>query len=62
VDYGLSVAPQNQQKDKDGEGYASRSTGLLNVDASQVRVFQCGLKTGGGVTRMVHVTSSQRLC
>jgi hypothetical protein len=31
-------------------GYASRSSGLLHVEASLARVFQSGLKTGGGVT------------
>jgi hypothetical protein len=29
-------------------GHASRSSGLLHVESSQDRVFQCGLKTGGG--------------
>jgi hypothetical protein len=28
-------------------GHASRSTGLLCVEASLTRVFQSGLKTGG---------------
>jgi hypothetical protein len=31
-------------------GHTSRSSGLLRVKASRVRVFQSGLKTGGGVT------------
>jgi hypothetical protein len=31
-------------------GYASRSGGLLRVEASLARVSQSGLKTGGGVT------------
>jgi hypothetical protein len=39
-------------------GHASRSSGLLRVEASQARISQSGLKTGGGVTRMVYVTSS----
>jgi hypothetical protein len=30
-------------------GQASRSSGLLHVEASRVRVSQSGLKTGGGV-------------
>jgi hypothetical protein len=30
--------------------HASRSSGLLHVEASRVRVFQFDLKTGGGVT------------
>jgi hypothetical protein len=31
-------------------GHASRSSGLLHVEASLARVFQFGLKTAGGVT------------
>jgi hypothetical protein len=31
-------------------GHASRSSSLLGVEASLARVFQSGLKTGGGVT------------
>jgi hypothetical protein len=34
----------------DGVGHASRSSCLLRVEASQGRVSQSGLKTGGGVT------------
>jgi hypothetical protein len=30
--------------------HASRSSGLLHMEASRARVFQSGLKTGGGVT------------
>jgi hypothetical protein len=30
-------------------GHASRSSGLLSVEASLARVSQSGLKTGGGV-------------
>jgi hypothetical protein len=45
--YGLSVAPQNQWNDEYDAGHASRSSGLLQVEASQARVFQSGLKTGG---------------
>jgi hypothetical protein len=41
-------------------GNASRSNGLFCLEASQARVSQSGLKTGGGVTWMVHVESSQR--
>jgi hypothetical protein len=33
-----------------GAGHASRSSGLLGVEASLVRVFQSDLKTDGGVT------------
>jgi hypothetical protein len=31
-------------------GHASRSSSLLGVEASLGRVFQSGLKTGGGAT------------
>jgi hypothetical protein len=31
-------------------GHVSRSSGLLRVEASLARVFQSGLKTGGGAT------------
>jgi hypothetical protein len=49
VGFGLSVAPQNQRREV-GAGHASRSSSLLGVEASLVRVFQSGLKTGGGTT------------
>jgi hypothetical protein len=49
VGFDLSVAPENRQRDV-GAGHASRSSGLHRVEASLVRVFQFGLKTGGGVT------------
>jgi hypothetical protein len=29
-------------------GHSSKSSGLLHVEASLARVFQSGLKTGGG--------------
>jgi hypothetical protein len=31
-------------------GHASRSNGLLHVKVSLDRIFQSGLKTGGGIT------------
>jgi hypothetical protein len=31
-------------------GHTSRSSGLLRVEVSLTRVFQFGLKTGGGAT------------
>jgi hypothetical protein len=49
VGFGLSVAPQNRRREV-SVGHASRSSGLLHVKASLVRVFQSGLKTGGGTT------------
>jgi hypothetical protein len=49
VGFGLSVAPQNRQREV-GAGHASKSSGLLHVEASLVRVSQCGLKTDGGAT------------
>jgi hypothetical protein len=47
VGFGLSVAPQNRRREV-GAGHASRSSGLLHVEASLARVFQSGLKTDGG--------------
>jgi hypothetical protein len=44
--FGLSVAPQNQWREVDA-GHASRSSGLLHVEANRARVSQSGLKTGG---------------
>jgi hypothetical protein len=61
VSYGLSVASQNQWEDQDGVGHTLRSSGLLRLEASHARISQSALKTGGGVARMVHVASSQRL-
>jgi hypothetical protein len=49
VGFGLSVAPQNRWREV-GTGHASRSSGLLHVEASLARVSQSGLKTGGGAT------------
>jgi hypothetical protein len=45
----LSVAPQNRWEGV-GAGHASRSRGLLHVEASQARVSQSSLKTGEGAT------------
>jgi hypothetical protein len=42
-------------------GHELRSSGLLHVKASQARVFQFCLKTGGGAVQMVHVASLRRL-
>jgi hypothetical protein len=50
VGYGLSVAPQNRQKDEYDAGHASGFSGLLRLEASRTRVFQFCLKTGGGAT------------
>jgi hypothetical protein len=41
--------PQNQRREV-GAGHASRSSGLLVMEASLARVSQSGLKTGGGAT------------
>jgi hypothetical protein len=49
VGFGLSVAPQNRWR-KVGAGHASRSSGLLHVEASLARVSQSGLKTGEHAT------------
>jgi hypothetical protein len=45
--FGFSVAPQNRRREVSA-GYASRSSSLLDVEASLARVSQSGLKTGGG--------------
>jgi hypothetical protein len=42
--FGLSVAPQNRRMEV-GVGHASRSSNLLDVEASLTRVFQSSLKT-----------------
>jgi hypothetical protein len=47
VGFGLSVAPQNQRR-KIGVGHAPRSSSLLHMEASLVRVSQSDLKTSGG--------------
>jgi hypothetical protein len=49
VGFGLSVAPQNRRREV-GAGHASRSSGLLHVEASLASVSQSGLKTDGGAT------------
>jgi hypothetical protein len=49
ADFCLSVAPQNRRREV-GAGHASRSSGLLHMEASLTRVSQSGLKTGGCVT------------
>jgi hypothetical protein len=49
VGFSLSVAPQTRRRE-DGMGHASRSGDLLHLEASRTRVFQSGLKTGGGPT------------
>jgi hypothetical protein len=47
VGFSLLVAPQNRRWEVD-VGYASRSGGLLHMEASLSRVFQSGMKTDGG--------------
>jgi hypothetical protein len=49
ADFGLSIAPQNLQREV-GAGHASRSSGLLRVEASLAMVSQSGLKPGRGAT------------
>jgi hypothetical protein len=60
VGYGLLVAPQNRRDDVDDMRHASRSNEWLRLEASQARVSQFSLKTGGGTAWMVHVASSWR--
>jgi hypothetical protein len=45
VGFDLSVAPQNRLSEI-GAGHASRSSGLLHVEASLARISQSGLKIG----------------
>jgi hypothetical protein len=47
--FGLLVVAQNRQREV-GVAHASKSSDLLHVEASLARVFQSGLKTGGGAT------------
>jgi hypothetical protein len=68
TDLGLKITvliswfvPQNQWVDGVSVRHALRSSSLLHEEASWVRVFQSGLKTGGGATLMVYVAASQRL-
>jgi hypothetical protein len=44
--FGLSVAPQNRWREVDA-GHTLRSSSLLRIEASWVRVSQSGLITGG---------------
>jgi hypothetical protein len=57
VVFDLSVAPQNRRMEV-GAGHASRSSGLLDVEASLDKVFQSGLKTAEDRRRVVHVAPS----
>jgi hypothetical protein len=59
---GLSIAPQNRRDDEDDAGHVSRSSSLLRLEVSRARVSQSDLKTGRGMTRVVHVAPSCRLC
>jgi hypothetical protein len=45
--FGLSVALQNRRREV-GAGHVSRSSSLLGVKVSLIRVSQSGLKTSGG--------------
>jgi hypothetical protein len=47
--FDLSVVPQNRWREVSAE-HASRSSGLLRVEASLARVFESGLRTVQGVT------------
>jgi hypothetical protein len=59
--YDLSVVTQNRREDEDDTGHTLKSSGLLHVEASQIRVLLSYIKTGGGETRMMHMISSQML-
>jgi hypothetical protein len=47
--FGLSIAPQNRRREV-SVGHASRSSGLIHLEASLAKIFQSGLKTGRGAT------------
>jgi hypothetical protein len=49
VGFGLLVAPKNRRREV-SVGHALISSSLLGMEASLTRVFQSGLKTGGGAT------------
>jgi hypothetical protein len=59
--YGLSIASQNQREDEDDAGHTSRSSGLLRVKASRVRVSQFASKLADTRRQVVHVAPSRRL-
>jgi hypothetical protein len=46
--FSLSIAPQNRWEDGVGAGHASRSSGLLHMEAGWARVSHSGIKTRGG--------------
>jgi hypothetical protein len=48
ADFSLSVASQNRRREVDA-GHASRSSGLIRMEASMARVSQSDLKTSGCV-------------
>jgi hypothetical protein len=54
------VVLQNQRKDEDDVGHTLRSSVLFHLEVSRTEVFQSSLKTDGGTTWMVHMTSLQR--
>jgi hypothetical protein len=62
VGYGLSIAPQNQWEDEDSVEHMLKSTGLLRLEATQVRVSQFCLKLEKERRRVVHVASSCGSC
>jgi hypothetical protein len=49
ANFSLSVASENEWREV-GVRHASRSSGLLHVEASLARVFQSGLKTDEAAT------------
>jgi hypothetical protein len=49
VGFDLSVASQNRRREVDA-GHALRSSGLLHVNASLIRVSQSSLNIDGGAT------------
>jgi hypothetical protein len=61
VGYNLSAAPQNRRVG-DNVRHASRSSGLLRVEASRDRISQFTSKLTDARRWVVHVASLQRSC
>jgi hypothetical protein len=58
--FGLSLVPQNRRREV-GTRHASRSSGLLRVEASRARIFNLTSRLAEARRRMLHVAPSQKL-
>jgi hypothetical protein len=52
--FGLSLVPQNRRREV-GTRHASRSSGLLRVEASRARIFNLASRLAEARRRMLHV-------